>query len=81
VPEHTPDLRPAELCIVGALLAGMLAISVWPAGIAKHSFACLTETQTVSTTQPSTPVQIGLECVSATQPLFGSSATSAGVNP
>ena len=38
--EQAHDMRPAELCIVGALLAGMLAISVWPAGIAKHSFAC-----------------------------------------
>ena len=81
VPEQAPDLRPAELCIVGALLAGILAISVWPAGIGKHSFACLEKTQTVSTAQPSTPAQIGLECVSATPPVSGNSATSAGANP
>jgi NADH-quinone oxidoreductase subunit M len=81
VPEQAPDLRPAELCIVGALLAGILAISVWPAGIGKHSFACLEKTQTVSTAQPSTPAQIGLECVSVTAPVSGNSATSAGANP
>ena len=76
VPERAPDLRPAELCIVGALLAGMLAISVWPAGIGKHSFACVNQAQTASI-QDNAPAQIGLACVSATNVV----ATSPGANP
>ena len=62
VPEQAPDLRPAELCIVGALLAAMLAISVWPAGIGKHSFACVDQAQ-VTTTQSNAPVQVELACL------------------
>ena len=76
LPEQAPDLRPAERCIVGALLAAMLAISVWPAGIGKHSFACVNQAQTASI-QDNAPAQIGLACVSATNVV----ATSPGANP
>ena len=51
VPEKAPDLRRSELSIVGALVIGMLALSVWPAGIGKHAFACINEAQAVSTTK------------------------------
>jgi NADH:ubiquinone oxidoreductase subunit 4 (subunit M) len=38
VPEAL-DLRPAELGVVVPLVALLLALSVWPAGISQHSFA------------------------------------------
>jgi len=78
--EQAPDLRPAELCIVGALLAGMLAISVWPAGIAKHSFAC--NQSRAGSTQRNAPAQVGLLCVSGRQSnTGGASSTGSGAAP
>ncbi len=62
VTKKAPDVRPAELCVIGALLAAMLALSVWPAAISKRSFACLDQTQTTSASS-STPAQFGLACV------------------
>jgi NADH-quinone oxidoreductase subunit M len=38
VSPHALDLRPAEVGIVGALLAVLLVLSFWPAGITDHSF-------------------------------------------
>ena len=80
VSEQAPDLRPAELCIVGALLAGMLAISVWPAGIGKHSFAC--NQSQASSTQRDAPAQVGLLCVSSRQSnTAGASSAGSGAAP
>jgi NADH-quinone oxidoreductase subunit M len=62
VPKKAPDVRPAELCVIGALLAAMLALSVWPAAISKHSFASLEPVQVTSPSSP-TPAQFGLACV------------------
>jgi len=39
VSESALDLRPAELGIVVPLVACLLALSAWPAGITQHSFA------------------------------------------
>jgi NADH-quinone oxidoreductase subunit M len=33
------DLRPAELGVIVPLVAGLLALSVWPAAVSGHSFA------------------------------------------
>ena len=64
VPAKTPDLRLPEFCVVGALLACMLALSVWPAAISKHSFACLKQpAATTAGTSSQTRAQIGLACV------------------
>jgi NADH-quinone oxidoreductase subunit M len=64
VPAKTPDLRLSELCVVGALLACMLALSVWPAAVSKHSFACLKQPAlTSSEISNQTKAQIGLTCV------------------
>ncbi len=38
VPEEALDLRPAELTILAPLVAGLLALSFWPAGITDHAF-------------------------------------------
>src|SRR3954451_456375 len=38
VSEAALDLRPAELAVVVPLVAALLALSVWPAGISEHSF-------------------------------------------
>ena len=38
VPAHALDLRPAEVGIVGALLAVLLVLSFWPAGITDRTF-------------------------------------------
>jgi NADH:ubiquinone oxidoreductase subunit 4 (subunit M) len=35
----SPDLRPAELALVVPLVAALLALSAWPAGVSHHSFA------------------------------------------
>ena len=70
VPERAPDLRRGELCIVGALLVGMLAVSAWPAGIGKHSFACINEAQAAASTKKHpAPAQIGLACVPRVTPM------------
>jgi len=64
VPAKTPDLRLPEFCVIGALLACMLALSVWPAAISKHSFACLKQpAATTAGTSSQTRAQIGLACV------------------
>jgi len=66
VPAKTPDLRLPEFCVIGALLACMLALSVWPAAISKHSFACLKQpAATTAGVSNQTKAQIGLSCVSA----------------
>jgi NADH-quinone oxidoreductase subunit M len=38
VPEEALDLRPAELTILAPLVAALLALSFWPAGITDHAF-------------------------------------------
>jgi NADH-quinone oxidoreductase subunit M len=38
VHEQALDLRPAEVGMVGALLAALVALSFWPAGITDHAF-------------------------------------------
>ena len=38
VSAHALDLRPAEVGIVGALIAVLLVLSFWPAGITDHTF-------------------------------------------
>jgi NADH:ubiquinone oxidoreductase subunit 4 (subunit M) len=38
VPAHALDLRPAEVGIVGALVAVLLVLSFWPAAITDHAF-------------------------------------------
>jgi NADH-quinone oxidoreductase subunit M len=38
VHEQALDLRPAEVGVVGALVAALLALSLWPAGITDHVF-------------------------------------------
>ncbi len=38
VPEEALDLRPAELSILTPLVAALLALSFWPAGITDHAF-------------------------------------------
>ncbi|TMJ96408.1 MAG: NADH-quinone oxidoreductase subunit M [Actinobacteria bacterium] len=48
VAEQALDLRPAELSLVGALVAVLLALSFWPAGITDHIFGG-TPTPTVTT--------------------------------
>jgi NADH-quinone oxidoreductase subunit M len=77
VPAKAPDLRAAELCIVGALLAGLLALSVWPSSVSKRSFACLDTTQP-GLTQPFTPpgTQVGLYCVPG-----ATTSTTSGATP
>jgi len=36
VPDEALDLRPAELAVIAPLVACLLALSVWPAGITEH---------------------------------------------
>ncbi len=64
VPKTAPDVRLPELCVIGALLACMLALSVWPAAISKHSFSCLEQPAVTSSgvTDQKT-AQVGLACV------------------
>src|SRR5213076_1388538 len=38
VPDEALDLRPGELALVVPLVAGLLFLSAWPAGISSHSF-------------------------------------------
>src|SRR5450759_3540522 len=64
VPAKTPDIRLPELGVIGALIACMLALSVWPAAISKHSFACLKQPAAATAGSSSlTRAQIGLACV------------------
>jgi NADH-quinone oxidoreductase subunit M len=53
VPDEAMDIRPAELGILAPLVAILLALSVWPAGISAHSIDC------VSTTALDIPPQFG----------------------
>jgi hypothetical protein len=41
------DLRPGELALVVPLVAVLLVLSAWPAGISHHSFAGDAPTQAV----------------------------------
>ena len=67
VPHKAPDIRLPELCVIGALVGCMLALSVWPAAISKHSFACLKQPATTSAgTSSQTTLQVGLACVPGT---------------
>ena len=38
VADEALDLRPGELALVVPLVAGLLVLSAWPAGISNHSF-------------------------------------------
>ncbi len=38
VSDEALDLRPGELALVVPLVAGLLFLSAWPAGISQHSF-------------------------------------------
>jgi hypothetical protein len=38
VSDEALDLRPGELALVVPLVAGLLFLSAWPAGISNHSF-------------------------------------------
>jgi NADH:ubiquinone oxidoreductase subunit 4 (subunit M) len=38
VSDEALDLRPGELALVVPLVAGLLFLSAWPAGISSHSF-------------------------------------------
>jgi len=76
VPQKAPDARLPELCVIGALVGCMLALSVWPAAISKHSFACLKQPAATSAGAPSqTTLQVGLACVPKTS---SSTATTTG---
>jgi len=64
VPKKSPDIRVPELCVIGALLACMLALSVWPAAISDRSFACLKPpAATAAGTSNQTTAQVGLVCL------------------
>ncbi|MGZ4400190.1 MAG: complex I subunit 4 family protein [Gaiellaceae bacterium] len=41
VPDEALDVRPAELGILAPLVAALLVLSVWPAGISQHSIGCV----------------------------------------
>jgi NADH-quinone oxidoreductase subunit M len=36
--DETPDVRPVELALIAPLVAGLLLLSAWPAGVSGHSF-------------------------------------------
>jgi hypothetical protein len=38
VAEEALDVRPGELALIVPLVAGLLFLSAWPAGISHHSF-------------------------------------------
>jgi NADH-quinone oxidoreductase subunit M len=64
VPEKAPDVLLPELYVIGVLLACMLALSVWPAAVSKHSFACLEQPAVTSAGVPNqTAAQFGLTCL------------------
>ena len=65
VPKKASDVRLPELCVIGALIACMLALSVWPAAISKHSFTCIEQPAATSAgTANQSTAQVGLACVS-----------------
>ena len=65
VSKKAPDVRLPELCVIGALIACMLALSVWPAAISKHSFTCIEQPAATSAgTANQSTAQVGLACVS-----------------
>ena len=67
VTKKAPDVLLPELCVIGALLGCMLALSVWPAAISKHSFACLSQPPVTSAGISSqSKAQVGLACVPGT---------------
>ena len=39
VADEALDLRPGELALIVPLVAALLVLSAWPAGISHHSFA------------------------------------------
>ena len=39
VRDQMPDLRPAEVVMIAPLVAVLLLLSFWPAGVTEHSFA------------------------------------------
>ena len=47
VGDEAMDLRPGELALVVALVAVLLALSFWPAGVSGHSFAGNSPTKAV----------------------------------
>jgi len=55
VPAKALDLRAMEISMVGLLVAGLLALSVWPAGITDHAFGG-TPAQTVGANFGQAPV-------------------------
>jgi NADH-quinone oxidoreductase subunit M len=58
VSDAARDLVPGELAILVPLVACLLALSVWPAGISEHSFPSTTSTSTSAParfTPPRTP--------------------------
>jgi NADH-quinone oxidoreductase subunit M len=62
VSKKAPDVLLPELCVIGALLGCMLALSVWPAAVSKNSFACLEP----AATSGQVAAQVGLACVPGT---------------
>jgi len=78
VPAKTPDLRLPEFCVVGALLGCMLALSVWPAAVSKHSFACLEQPPVSSAGISSqSTAQVGLACLPGASGSTGATTGSA----
>ncbi len=79
VPAQAPDLRAAEYCVVGALLATLLALSVWPASIGNRSIACIEQpAQTVAGVEPpKLEFQVGIDCVNPQQPQLGGAVPEA----
>jgi len=77
VPKKAPDVCLPELCIVGALLACMIALSVWPAAISKHSFACLKQPALTSAgVSKQSTAQVGLACVPGTSNSTGTTGAA-----
>jgi NADH-quinone oxidoreductase subunit M len=68
--KQIPDVRPAEMIVVGALLAAMLALSVWPSAVSKRSFACV---------KTGKATEVGLVCVPGSPASSG--ATTGGAEP
>jgi NADH:ubiquinone oxidoreductase subunit 4 (subunit M) len=62
VSKKAPDVLLPELCVIGALLGCMLALSIWPAAVSKNSFACLEP----AATSGRVTAQVGLACVPGT---------------
>ncbi len=78
VPKKAPDVRLAELGVIGALLACMLALSIWPAAISKNAFACVTPAAATSTADSGrAKAQVGLACRPATSNSAGTTTGTA----